>query len=234
MAQRGSVNITDPKTSEIREWVMRDCLRPRYPSSVAAITALRDFQTGYPDYSASDWAAAVAEQFRTRSVLVTAQALAGLGDWSCRGIEVSQADLAENAGMSQKSVSNAIAALEAAGMVKVSRRPVMSDGEEVWQHPNVYELCIPGLPTWDRPEADGDDALDAWADDSVPEWKLVPPVPHLSVNDGSFTRAWRVRCECGLDSTFEWKADADAELQSHRCEPTRLQPVWPARPVCPF
>jgi hypothetical protein len=118
------------------------------PSKLAAANALRAYQQDYPDYGVDDWVRAVKTAFARGSVLSVAEALAGMADLSLRGIEVSQRDLAEDCGYSQKSVSRAITELSGAGYVIVARRPVQSDGENVWQWPDGYRLVIPGGATW--------------------------------------------------------------------------------------
>ena len=113
-----------------------------------AVSALRTYQTEYPDYDAETWIASVRGVFHVKSVLTVALGLATLSDWSLRGIEISQDRLAKMTGVSKRSVTKAVARLTEAGFLSVSRRYPRSNGHEVTQKPDAYRLVIPGGPTW--------------------------------------------------------------------------------------
>lgn len=131
-------------------------------SPQAAVSALRTYQTDYPDYDADDWLAAVCQAFTVVSIVSVARILAGMADWSLRGIEVSQRKLAKLTGLSQKTVSRCVNQLTEAGLVEVARRSPRSNGHDVTQLPDAYRLVIPGGPTWSV----ADTGLIGWGDEA--------------------------------------------------------------------
>lgn len=124
------------------------------PPAEKVISHLRSYQSHYPDYSPRDWVTVLG--IGTPSVKAVAKVLAGMADWSMRGIEISQRDLASKAGISQKSVQRAVSRLEREGFLVRYRRIAKSNGTDVTQEPDAYRLCIPGGAVWGVPEFGGE------------------------------------------------------------------------------
>lgn len=142
-------------------------------SAPSAIAALRALQTDYPDYDADDWLRAVEDAFKVATVRSVARALAGLADWSLRGIQVTQERLSKRAGVSKGSVPRAITKLVDAGYLVVSKRPVRKTSNGYTQYPNSYRLVIPEAPTWDMPPWDASDVFETYVPEDageLPSW----------------------------------------------------------------
>ena len=179
----------------------------------AAIASLRSHQADYPDYDAGDWLTSVSGAFTAQSVLSVARVLADMAEWSLRGIQVTQEDLARKSGYSQSQAARAIALLSDRGYVMVARRPARRRSWGYVQYPNSYRLVIPGGATWDMPDTG---RLDDGVGPEDSSSYIVTPFSE-DFREGQTGRL----PVSGITSFEEWLSRDESEMERHAITP------WP-------